>query len=326
MPNRSEAALSGGSAGPPRPQRIAGWSLERLLDGFEVELRRPSADRGRSDEADERLSGDVEVAPATASSLVTGVTHDSAGVRPGDLFAALPGSRIHGARFARQAAAAGAVAALTDEAGAAEVLAAGLPAVVTPDPRGLVGPLAARVYGDPSSAMTVIGITGTNGKTTTAHLVEAGLIAAGHVTGVLGTVEARLAGESIALTRTTPEAADLQALLASARERGVTALVMEVSSHALTLDRVAGVRFDVAAFTNLGRDPLDFHGWAASPCPYHGASGDDLGGEDPRGDADADAEWSRALDAGRPDRLRRRRGRGGLAGRACGGDAGGAVL
>ncbi len=193
----------------------------------------------------------------TGDAVVTGVTHDSSAVRPGDLFAALPGARTHGARFAARAVEAGAVAVLTDPAGAESVH--GVPVLLVDDPRAVLGTVSARVYGDPSAALTVVGITGTNGKTTTAYLVEAGLRAAGHVTALLGTVETRIAGERLASARTTPEAPDLQALLAVARERGVTAVVMEVSSHALALDRVAAVRFAVGAFTNLGVDHLDFH-------------------------------------------------------------------
>jgi UDP-N-acetylmuramoyl-L-alanyl-D-glutamate--2,6-diaminopimelate ligase len=190
---------------------------------------------------------------------VTGVTHDSSAVRPGDLFAGLPGARTHGAHFADKAAAAGAAAVLTDTAGADAARAAGLPAIVVDAPRAVLGTVSARVYGDPSAALTVIGITGTNGKTTTAYLVEAGLRTSGHLTALLGTVETRIGDERLSSVRTTPEAPDLQALLAVALERGVTAVVMEVSSHALALDRVAAVRFAVGAFTNLGADHLDFH-------------------------------------------------------------------
>lgn len=190
---------------------------------------------------------------------VTGVTHDSSAIRPGDLFAGLPGARTHGARFASRAAAAGAAAVLTDAAGAELARDSGLPLLVVENPRAVLGTVSARVYGDPSAALTVVGITGTNGKTTTAYLIDAGLRAAGHVTALLGTVETRIAGERLPSARTTPEAPDLQALLAVARERGVTAVVMEVSSHALALDRVAAVRFAVGAFTNLGVDHLDFH-------------------------------------------------------------------
>jgi UDP-N-acetylmuramoyl-L-alanyl-D-glutamate--2,6-diaminopimelate ligase len=191
---------------------------------------------------------------------VTGVTHDSTAVRPGDLLAALPGSRTHGARFAAAAAAAGATAVFTDPAGAGLAAGAGLPVLVAERPRELLGRLAALVNGDPTAGMLVIGVTGTNGKTTTGYLLEEGLRAAGHVTGLIGTVETRIAGESVPSTRTTPEATDLQATFAAMAEHGVTAVAMEVSSHALALGRVDGTRFAAAAYTNLSRDHLDFHG------------------------------------------------------------------
>ncbi|MGK5741890.1 UDP-N-acetylmuramoyl-L-alanyl-D-glutamate--2,6-diaminopimelate ligase [Micromonospora sp. URMC 103] len=198
--------------------------------------------------------------PADATEvLVTGVTHASQEVRPGDLYAALPGARRHGAEFAAGAAAAGAVAALTDPAGAPAVAAAGLPAIVVADPRAVLGTLASAVYGDPTAGLTVIGVTGTAGKTSTAYLVESGLRAAGHTTGLIGTVETRLGDLVIDSVRTTPEATDLHAMLAAARERGVTAVVMEVSSHALAMGRVGGVRFTVGGYTNFGSDHLDFH-------------------------------------------------------------------
>jgi UDP-N-acetylmuramoyl-L-alanyl-D-glutamate--2,6-diaminopimelate ligase len=187
---------------------------------------------------------------------VTGCTHDSRAVRPGDLYAALPGAHAHGADFAGQAAAAGAVAVLTDPAGAARVSG---PALVADHPRRLLGEVASWVHGRPSEALTVLGVTGTNGKTTVAFLLEAGLRAAGHATGLLGTVVTRIGDEAVPSVRTTPEATDLHALFAVMRERGVDAVAMEVSSHALALGRVDGVRFDVALFTNLSQDHLDFH-------------------------------------------------------------------
>ena len=196
----------------------------------------------------------------TGDATVTGVTHDSSTVRPGDVLAALPGSRTHGARFAAAAASAGAVAVFTDPAGAELAAGTGLPVLVADRPRARLGALAAAVYGDPTAGMLVLGITGTNGKTTTAYLLEAGLRAAGHTTGLIGTVATMVAGESVPSTRTTPEATDLQATFAVMRERGVTAVAMEVSSHALSLGRVDGTRFDVGAFTNLSQDHLDFHG------------------------------------------------------------------
>lgn len=200
-------------------------------------------------------------APAGSADLVvTGATHASQEVRPGDLYAALPGARRHGAEFLPAAGAAGAVAVLTDPAGAPAVAEAGLPALVVPDPRAVLGAVASAVYGDPTSAgLTVIGVTGTAGKTSTAYLVESGLRAAGHVTGLIGTVETRLADLVLDSVRTTPEATDLHAMLAAARERGVTAVVMEVSSHALAMGRVGGVRFAAGGYTNFGSDHLDFH-------------------------------------------------------------------
>ncbi|MFI9640110.1 UDP-N-acetylmuramoyl-L-alanyl-D-glutamate--2,6-diaminopimelate ligase [Micromonospora sp. NPDC051925] len=222
--------------GNPRPRTVPGVRLGDLADRLAV------------------------APPAGAAEVtVTGVTHASQEVRPGDLYAALPGARRHGAEFAAGAATAGAVAVLTDPAGAAMAGATGLPVLVTPDPRAVLGELAAAVYGDPTDGLTVIGVTGTAGKTSTAYLIESGLRAAGHVTGLIGTVETRLGDLVIDSVRTTPEATDLHALLAAARERGVTAVVMEVSSHALAMGRVGGVRFTVGGYTNFGSDHLDFH-------------------------------------------------------------------
>ncbi len=191
--------------------------------------------------------------------VVSGVSLDSRAVRPGDLYAAPAGSRAHGADFAAAAAAAGAVACLTDEAGAARSLAAGLATYVVPAPRAVLGGLAAWVYGEPADDLTLIGITGTNGKTTTAHLLDGGLRAAGLRTGLVGTIETRVGDDVLPSVRTTPEAPELQALLAVMREHGVRAVAMEVSSHALAMGRVDGTTYDVAVFTNLSEDHLDFH-------------------------------------------------------------------
>jgi UDP-N-acetylmuramoyl-L-alanyl-D-glutamate--2,6-diaminopimelate ligase len=198
-------------------------------------------------------------APASGFPAVTGVTHASDAVAPGDLYAALPGSRRHGAEFIAAAAAAGAVAVLTDPAGLDRARAAGLPALVVDDPRAVLGVVASRVYGEPTRRLTVIGITGTAGKTSTAYLIESGLRAAGRTTGLIGTVETRLGDLAVDSARTTPEATDLHAAFAVAVENGVDAVVMEVSSHALVLGRVEGVHFAVGGFTNLGLDHLDFH-------------------------------------------------------------------
>ncbi|MFI5767224.1 UDP-N-acetylmuramoyl-L-alanyl-D-glutamate--2,6-diaminopimelate ligase [Streptomyces sp. NPDC051658] len=190
---------------------------------------------------------------------VTGITHDSRAVRPGDLYAALPGARLHGADFAAQAADLGAAAILTDPAGAERAAATGLPVLVTEDPRGRMGELAAEIYGRPGAGLLQIGITGTSGKTTTAYLIEGGFRGAGRATGLIGTVETRIGDERIKSERTTPEATDLQALFAVMRERGVDSVTMEVSSHALVLGRVDGCVFDVAVFNNLSPEHMEFH-------------------------------------------------------------------
>ncbi|QIP86936.1 UDP-N-acetylmuramoyl-L-alanyl-D-glutamate--2,6-diaminopimelate ligase [Streptomyces sp. Tu 2975] len=190
---------------------------------------------------------------------ITGITHDSRAVRPGDLYAALPGARFHGADFAAQAADLGAAAILTDESGAERAAAIGVPVLVTDDPRGRMGELATEIYGHPGDDLLQIGITGTSGKTTTAYLVEGGLKAAGRSTGLIGTVEMRIGDERIKSERTTPEATDLQALFAVMRERGADAVAMEVSSHALVLGRVDGCVFDIAVFNNLSPEHMEFH-------------------------------------------------------------------
>jgi UDP-N-acetylmuramoyl-L-alanyl-D-glutamate--2,6-diaminopimelate ligase len=208
----------------------------------------------------------VQGDPTTA---VRGVTHASSAVEPGDLFAALPGAHAHGARFAADAAGRGAAAVLTDPTGADPARATGLPVCVVDDPRAVLGAVAGRVYGRPSEQLTVVGITGTNGKTTTSYLVEAGFAAAGWTSGLIGTVQTRTRGTgpggapvttTLPSARTTPEAPDLHALLATMVEAGVRAVVMEVSSHALVMGRVGGVAFAAAGFTNLSRDHLEYHG------------------------------------------------------------------
>jgi UDP-N-acetylmuramoyl-L-alanyl-D-glutamate--2,6-diaminopimelate ligase len=201
----------------------------------------------------------VGVQPSTDDVLISGVTLRAAEVRPGDLFAALPGARAHGADFAADAMARGAVAVLTDPDGATRAALRGVPVLVHTRPRDVLGPVAALVYGDPTAHLAVLGVTGTSGKTTVAHMVEAGLTAAGRTAGLLGTVGVCIDGVRLPSAFTTPEAPDLQALFATMREAGVTDVAMEVSSHALSLGRVAATRFAVGAFTNLSQDHLDFH-------------------------------------------------------------------
>jgi UDP-N-acetylmuramoyl-L-alanyl-D-glutamate--2,6-diaminopimelate ligase len=210
------------------------------------------------------LAEQVKAVPAaggaTPDIAITGVTLRSQDVQQGDLFAALPGAMSHGGRFVGEALARGAAAVLTDAAGLTHV---GpdmhVPVLVHAEPRSVLGELAATVYGRPSEHLRVIGVTGTSGKTTTTYLVEAGLRAADRVAGLIGTVGVRINGGDQPSALTTPEAPDLQALLAVMLEDGVDTVVMEVSSHALSLGRVDGVHFAVGGFTNLSRDHLDFH-------------------------------------------------------------------
>ena len=228
-----------------RPREVHGTGLDALR-GTAPGLR---LDVGEAD-------GD-----AARAVLVTGVTLDSRAVRPGDLYAALPGFTTHGAAFAAAARDAGAVAVLTDEAGLVRLRGDGvtLPCLVADDPRAVLGGLAALVHGHPAQALTLVGVTGTNGKTTTAYLVESGLRHLGLATGLIGTVETRVGPTRLPSARTTPEAPDLHALFALMREEAVSAAAMEVSSHALAQHRVDGAVFDVALFTNLSQDHLDFH-------------------------------------------------------------------
>ena len=191
---------------------------------------------------------------------MTGIAQDSRVVHPGDLYLARPGLATHGAAHAPAAQAAGAVAAVTDAAGADRCRAAGLVTLVTADPARIAGPLAQFVLGSPAKRLRTIGITGTNGKTTTAFMVAALLSAAGHPGGLIGTVLSRVGGIDEASARTTPEATDLARLMARMVAAGDEACVMEVSSHALALNRVDGIVFDVAVFLNFSQDHLELHG------------------------------------------------------------------
>ncbi|MET7638868.1 UDP-N-acetylmuramoyl-L-alanyl-D-glutamate--2,6-diaminopimelate ligase [Streptomyces sp. NPDC005438] len=251
-PDRGNSPVSAAlPPGPPRPERLSPVSVRTLAEQLGAQ------------------------APDTDAEA-TGITHDSRAVRPGDVYAALPGARFHGADFAAQAADLGAVAVLTDPSGAERAASTGLPVLSVPDPRGRMGALAATIYGEPGTDLLQIGITGTSGKTTTAYLVEGGLRQAAREgdkkltdgddqlpaearTGLIGTVESRVGDQRIKSERTTPEATELQALFAVMRERGVRAVAMEVSSHALVLGRVDGCVFDIAVFNNLSPEHLDFH-------------------------------------------------------------------
>ncbi|HET9672412.1 MAG TPA: UDP-N-acetylmuramoyl-L-alanyl-D-glutamate--2,6-diaminopimelate ligase [Actinomycetota bacterium] len=189
-----------------------------------------------------------------AGTLVRGATFDSRRVRSGSLFFCVPGSSQDGHAFAGAAAAAGAAALVVER-----WLDLDVPQVLVPSVRAAMGPMSSIAHGDPSRALSIVGVTGTNGKTTVVHVVEAIARADGRRTGAIGTIGARINDDPVALTRTTPEAPDVQALLARMREARVTTVAMEVSSHALAQHRVDGVDFDVVAFTNLSQDHLDFH-------------------------------------------------------------------
>jgi len=232
----------------------------------------------------------VVVPGASAALDVSGISLNSRTVLPGDLYVALPGASRHGADFVAQAVEAGAVAVLTDDAGARLLALSNdisVPVLVTAEPRTLVGRLSALIYrsrpergtgrgtesqgteshgtdstsdGAANPAPALYGVTGTNGKTTTTYFTNALLRALGRRTGLIGTIEILAGGEPIPSLLTTPESTDVHALLALMRERGLDAASMEVSSHAIAFHRVDGVDFDVAGFTNLTQDHLDLHG------------------------------------------------------------------
>jgi UDP-N-acetylmuramoyl-L-alanyl-D-glutamate--2,6-diaminopimelate ligase len=189
---------------------------------------------------------------------VSGLCYDSRRVEPGALFVAVPGLRQDGRQFIPEALRRGAAAVVAEGPDPPE--AARTARILVPSAREALARLADAYYGRPSREMVLVGITGTNGKTTTSYLVDALLRAAGHRTGLIGTIQYRIGDESLPAGQTTPEAVELQDLLARMRRRGVTAAAMEASSHALALHRVDGLAFDVAVFTNLTQDHLDFHG------------------------------------------------------------------
>jgi UDP-N-acetylmuramoyl-L-alanyl-D-glutamate--2,6-diaminopimelate ligase len=188
---------------------------------------------------------------------VTGVSVDSHQIESGDLFIAVAGEKTHGATHAGSAKLNGAVAVLTDEVGAA--LITDLPVLIVADPRSVAGVIAAWLHKEPMRDLFSVAVTGTNGKTTVTTLLYQIAMAAGRQSGLIGTVETRIGDEVIASDRTTPEAPELQSLAAVMRERHMRNLFMEVSSHAISLNRIGGSTFNIAAFTNLSQDHLDFH-------------------------------------------------------------------
>jgi UDP-N-acetylmuramoyl-L-alanyl-D-glutamate--2,6-diaminopimelate ligase len=189
---------------------------------------------------------------------VTALTDDSRAVGPGSVFVAVKGERVDGHAFVGKAVAAGA-AALVVQKGAAVTVAAPVPVVRVDDSRRALGLLASRFYREPSSRLSLVGVTGTNGKTTVTYLCKGLLETAGRRVGLIGTVAYLIGDERLPAPHTTPGAVELQALLARMVEARMDAVVMEVSSHALALDRTVGCEFDVAIFTNLTQDHLDFH-------------------------------------------------------------------
>ncbi len=201
------------------------------------------------------LPGAEPSAPSPAGDVeITGLAYDSRAVRPGSLFFCVRGFRTDGHEYAPRALEAGAAALVVERP-----LGLGVPELLVGDVRGAMAPLAARFYGDPARELALVGVTGTNGKTTTTYLVQALLEASGRQCGLLGTVKSVIGGEERAVQRTTPEAIDLQAELRAMLDGGDRACAMEVSSHALELGRTDALAFAAAVFTNLTQDHLDFH-------------------------------------------------------------------
>lgn len=196
------------------------------------------------------LQGDPEVD-------ITGIAYDSRQVRPGDLFVCIKGFRFDGHSFVHDAVNKGAAAVVIEAGRLCEGLS--VPVIHAADTRLALGLLSACFYDYPSRKLRIIGVTGTNGKTTTTYLIKAVLESAGYKVGLIGTIQSLIGEEVIPAERTTPEASDLQRLLSRMVAEGCSFAVMEVSSHALSLNRTAGTDFDIAVFTNLTQDHLDFH-------------------------------------------------------------------
>jgi UDP-N-acetylmuramoyl-L-alanyl-D-glutamate--2,6-diaminopimelate ligase len=216
---------------------------------------RPLLDHSITVEEISRLIGvKIDLEPSLTFS---GVTSLDSSVNEGDLFLAYPGEKSHGAQFAAHAISLGARAILTDAQGA--IIAEGLPTITVPHARTAGALISASLYGKPMQEMVSIGITGTNGKTTVSTLLYQLFQEAGRDSGLIGTVETRIGRDRVASARTTPEADALQALAATMSERHLRHLVMEVSSHAMVMQRMIGSRFAMVGFTNLSQDHLDFH-------------------------------------------------------------------
>ena len=241
-----------------RPEHPAPRSLAMLVQEFGLEYR-----------------GSVDGVEVTGVTLGTGDLH------PGDLFVGIQGVNSHGASYAAAAKEGGAVAIVTDAAGAEIAADAGLPVLIVDDPRGALGALSAWVYRTAESNALLFGTTGTNGKTSTSYLLEAILRQLGLVTGLSSTAERHIGDLTVVSRLTTPEASEMHALLARMREAGVRAVAVEVSAQALTRSRIDGLIFDVVAFTNLSHDHLDdyadmeeyFQAKVALFAPEHGKRG-----------------------------------------------------
>lgn len=208
----------------------------------------------------------LEIGHASHDQLIKGLSLNSKSIHNGDLFIALQGAQSHGINFVDEAIKSGASAVLTDNAGyeylqgSMHKMDSGLPILTSRDLRTALGPLSAWFYGAPSHDLRLYGVTGTNGKTTVAYLLDHIWRTNRRQSGLMGTVELKVGDDRYPSTRTTVEAPELQALLAVLSERHIGNVVMEVSSHALALHRVDGTRFATVAFTNLSQDHLDFHG------------------------------------------------------------------
>ncbi|GAA4058115.1 Mur ligase family protein [Agromyces indicus] len=253
-----------------RPQHPNPRSLRGLAEAFGFEVR------GGIDDLD-----------------VTGVAIASGAVQGGDLYVGVPGRNAHGARYAGQAAANGAVAVLTDAAGVELAAESGLPVLVTPDARTALGEVAAWIHRTDENPATLLAVTGTNGKTSVVYLLYAILRQMGVTAGLTSTAERRIGDEAVTSSLTTPEASELHALLARMREVEVRAVGIEVSAQALTRHRVDGLVFDIAGFTNLSHDHLDDY---ASMDEYFEAKRELFTPERARrGVVTVDSEWGRRL-------------------------------